>query len=103
ITASEAQNLSGIASITCTGAGLPAGGQTFPGASAQVTETSQGDDAISCYATTNAGVTGANGANVNSNAGTEGQSSNILIDTASPSVAVDNDSPASRGNGLIGN
>ena len=84
ITASEAQQLSGIASITCTGAGLPAGGQTFPGDSAQVTETAQGDDAISCYATTNAGVSGANGVTVNSNAGTEGQSSNILIDTATP-------------------
>lgn len=103
ITASEALQLSGIASITCTGAGLPAGGRTFPGDSAQVTEAAQGDDAISCYATTNAGVSGANGVTVNSNAGTEGQSNNILIDTANPSVAVDNDSPASRANGLIGN
>ena len=103
INASEAQSLSGIASITCTGAGLPASGQRFSGSSAQVEETAQGDDAISCYATTNAGVSGADGATVNSNIGTEGQSSDILIDTSSPSVAVDNDSPASQANGLIGN
>ncbi|HEX4087491.1 MAG TPA: hypothetical protein VHZ33_02180 [Trebonia sp.] len=103
ISGSEPQDLSLIASITCTGAGLPAGGQTFPGSSAEITETAQGDDAISCYATTNAGVSGANGANVNSNAGTEGQSSDILIDTANPSLGVDNDSPASQANGLIGN
>ena len=103
VSASEAQDLSGIASITCTGAGLPAGGQTFPGASAEITETEQGDDAISCHATTGAGVSGADGANVNSQVGTEGQTTDILIDTATPSVAVDNDSPASQANGLIGN
>jgi hypothetical protein len=103
VRASEAQNLSGIGSITCTGAGLPAGGQTFPGSTAEIPETAQGDDAISCFATTNAGVSGADGVNVNSNAGTEGRSSDILIDTSTPSVAVDNDSPASRANGLIGN
>ena len=97
------QYLSGIASITCTGAGLPAGGQTFAGSSAQITETAQGDDAISCYATTGAGVSGADGWNVNSQVGTEGHSTDILIDTSTPSVAVDNDSPASQANGLIGN
>ena len=103
VDASEASYLSGIASITCTGAGLPAGGQTFSGSSAQITETAQGDDAISCYATTGAGVSGADGWNVNSQVGTEGHSTDILIDTSTPSVAVDNDSPASQANGLIGN
>jgi len=103
VDASEASYLSGIASITCTGAGLPAGGQTFAGDSAQITETAPGDDAISCYATTGAGVSGADGGNVNSQVGTEGHSTDILIDTSTPSVAVDNDSPASQANGLIGN
>ena len=103
VSASEAQDLSGIGSIMCTGAGLPASGQSFAGSSAEITETAQGDDAISCFATTNAGVSGADGANVNSNVGTAGHSSDILIDTSTPSVAVDNDSPASRANGLIGN
>jgi hypothetical protein len=103
VNASEAQELSGISSITCTGAGLPAGGQTFPGAGAQITETAQGDDAISCHATTGAGVGGADGATINSQVGTAGQRSDILIDTSTPSVAVDNDSPATKANGLIGN
>jgi hypothetical protein len=102
VSASEAQNASGIASITCTGAGLPAGGQTFGGSSADIAESAQGDDAISCYATTNAGVSGADGATQNSNVGTEGQSNDILIDTTTPSVAVDNDSSATHADGLIG-
>lgn len=102
ISASEASNASGIASITCTGAGLPSGGKTFSGGSASVEETAQGDDAISCFATTNAGVSGADGSNQNSNVGTEGQSNDILIDTSAPSNGVDNDSPATHADGLIG-
>ncbi len=102
VDARETTDYSGIASITCQGAGLPAGGQTFSGDTATVQETSQGDDAISCYATTGAGVAGADGSTIGSSVGTEGTAQNILIDTSTPAVSVDNDSPATHANGLIG-
>ena len=102
VAASEAQNDSGIASITCTGAGLSAGGQTFSGASADIAETAQGDDAITCYATTGAGISGADGSTINSNVGTDGTGNNILIDASTPATAVDGDSPATKADGLIG-
>lgn len=78
---------SGIASITCTGVGLPAGGRTWSGSSATINETANGDDAITCTTISNAGVT--------SNAvGTEGQSNDILIDATAPTIALDADNTA---------